>query len=150
MTTILITGSRTWSDRQAIRWALESWSARLTGPITLLSGACPRGADLIAEQEAARLGMEIVRMPADWSRPCGVNCHHGGRGERDVCRAAGNIRNSEMVATGPDLCLGFPTSNGTGTQDCLRKAVRAGICTFLVSGVGTVRRLSPESVPLPS
>ena len=50
--------------------------------------------------------------PADWST-------HG--------RAAGPIRNQQMVDRGADICLAFPTSSSIGTWDCVRRAKAAGI-----------------------
>lgn len=44
-------------------------------------------------------------------------------------RAAGPIRNQEMVDAGADVCLAFPTG-GPGTRDCMRRARDAGIRVF--------------------
>jgi hypothetical protein len=49
--------------------------------------------------------------PADWTA-------HG--------RAAGPIRNTEMVTLDADECVAFP-GDGPGTRDCMRKAAEAGI-----------------------
>jgi len=50
---VLVTGSRTWTDEQAIRTALAS-VIRLHGPerVTVVHGACPRGADALADRIA--------------------------------------------------------------------------------------------------
>lgn len=50
--------------------------------------------------------------PADWKR-------HG--------KAAGMIRNREMVALGADLCIAFPLPQSKGTFGCIREAEKAGI-----------------------
>ncbi|MEU8040919.1 SLOG family protein [Streptosporangium sp. NPDC049078] len=42
-------------------------------------------------------------------------------------RAAGPIRNGEMVAAGADECVAFPEGASTGTRDCMRQAAAAGI-----------------------
>lgn len=138
---ILITGSRKWRDREVIAWALQSWKDRiLDDEIVLISGAADRGADLICEQEAAKLGFAVKRVPADWYGPCTEYCRHKPRPEGGYCPVKGVIRNSEMVAMEPDVCLGFPLPGGTGTQDCMKKAAKAGIPTFEVHGVGQVTR----------
>lgn len=139
---ILITGSRKWRDRETIAWALESWRERVTDDeIVLFSGAADRGADLICEQEAKKLGFTVKRFPADWHGPCTEYCRHKPRKEGGYCPVKGIIRNGEMVAEGPDVCLGFPLPGGTGTQDCMRKAVKAGVPTFQVDGVNHVTRM---------
>lgn len=90
---ILVTGSRTWTDRDTIRHALTGlW--RKHGPnITLVHGHCPRGADTIAHQWAldnTRNRVTAEPHPADWQR---------------FGRAAGHIRNTRMVRLGADICL---------------------------------------------
>lgn len=111
---VLVTGSRNWQDRDVIRQALLSVPAVHGIPacnVTVVHGAA-RGADRIAAEEAARLGMQVEAHPADWDK-------HG--------KAAGAIRNSEMVQLGADVCLAFPLGRSVGTRDCMRKARRAGI-----------------------
>lgn len=117
---ILITGSRTWSDHNAIRAALaevahQAWLGRqeTMEDHTVVHGACPYGgADVIAAGAAESLGMEVEAHPADWAT----------RG-----KAAGPIRNQHMVDLGADVCLAFPTASSRGTWDCVRRAKAAGI-----------------------
>ena len=103
---ILITGSRTWDDRETILQALADHAKY--GDV-LVSGACPTGADRICED----LWFDespIERHPADWNT-------HGKR--------AGFVRNSEMVNLGADICLAFIRDGSKGasmTADLARKA----------------------------
>ena len=108
---VLVTGSRDWTDEEAIEVALAPLG---TGgePVTIVHGACPTGADAIAHKIALRYGYEVEPHPADWTT-------HG--------RAAGPIRNQEMVDLGADLCLAFPLSTSRGTWDCVRRAIEADI-----------------------
>jgi hypothetical protein len=45
-------------------------------------------------------------------------------------RAAGPIRNQEMVDSGADLCLAFMSENSRGARDCASRAEAAGIRTI--------------------
>lgn len=107
---ILVTGSRAWSDRARLEWALGA--ALVFRPIVIVHGACPTGADAMAAAWARRAGVEVEAWPADWSR-------HG--------RAAGPRRNQAMVNAGARHCLAFVLPSSRGTEDCVRRAEAAGI-----------------------
>lgn len=92
---VLVTGSRTWNDRDTVQAALTAIVYRNL-PAVIVHGACPRGADAIASQWALRMGRTLAiseeRHPADW---------------RTYGKAAGPRRNEHMVALGADVCLAF-------------------------------------------
>lgn len=103
-----MTGSRTWDDHETIRRALED----VAEPgIELIVGDA-RGADQIAATVATELGWDVYVFGADWDR-------HG--------RAAGPIRNREMLDTQPDVVLAFQRDRSKGTQDTVDEATRRGI-----------------------
>lgn len=123
---ILITGSRDWGDEDTVRNALDAaihiGGAAIGPDVTVVSGACPSGADAIAERVASEMGCEVELHPADWNA-------HG--------RAAGPRRNAEMVNLGADICLAFigdctsprchitgkhPSHGATGCADLAEKA----------------------------
>ncbi len=113
---VLVTGSRTWNDENEIAYALLNVYHE-HGPFTLVSGACSKGADRIAEQiveDWGISGMEIGRHPADW--------------ERDG-RSAGFIRNRHMVDLGADYCLAFIRRGSKGASMTATLAEKAGIPT---------------------
>lgn len=107
---ILITGSRTWDRPSVIHYALDE--AAEPGDI-LVSGACPTGADAIAEAYWEGKG-PIERHPADWAT-------HGKR--------AGFIRNAEMVYAGADVCLAFIRDESKGATMTADYAERYDIPT---------------------
>jgi hypothetical protein len=105
---VLVTGSRTWADRAVIEAALRGhWQP---GTV-LVSGACPRGADAIAERLWQSWGGQVERHPADWS----------------TGRAAGFARNATMVSLGADVCLAFIHANSPGATHTAQLAKAAGI-----------------------
>lgn len=109
---VLITGSRTWDDRDQIRAALQEAWRESVGPFILVSGACPTGADFIGESLCAEVGIEVERHPADWDL-------YGKR--------AGFVRNAEMVDLGADLCLAFIRDGSKGASMTAGLAEKAGI-----------------------
>lgn len=115
---ILITGSRTWTDKEAISNAIrEAWltHGRPYGTIVVHGGA--RGADYLAGVAAKRQGFEVEVHPVtdeDWTR-------YG--------RKAGHLRNAGMVLAGADICLAFIRNESAGATGCASMARNAGIPT---------------------
>jgi hypothetical protein len=126
---VLVTGSRTWTDTTIIRDAL----ADVWHPDTVLvTGACPQGADLLAEQCWTHWGGRVERWPADWSGPCAADCPPGHRRPRRrdgswYCPRAGHRRNQAMVDSRPDVCLAFIRNASPGASHCAGAARRAGV-----------------------
>ncbi|QEQ93849.1 DprA-like DNA processing chain A [Streptomyces phage Maya] len=118
---VLVTGSRDWSDRDAVWDALDD----ILGAhqeLTLVHGDCPTGADRYADDWALDIQMlygedvvSIERHPADWNGP--------------RKRGAGFARNAEMVKLGADLCLAFIRNESNGATHCSELAEKAGIKT---------------------
>jgi hypothetical protein len=112
---LLVTGSRDWTDATLLCSALYNrWREANSRPIVLVSGACPTGADAMAEKFAEAQGWTVERHPADWSK---------GKG-------AGFARNAEMVALGADICCAFILNNSKGATHTADLARKAGIDTI--------------------
>lgn len=116
---ILITGSRNYRDLAMVE---EAISDHIRGhdprSVTIIHGDA-RGADTLAGTAARYYGLRVETHPADWNQ-------HG--------KAAGPIRNQQMVNLGADVCLAFPAfpaGGSRGTWDCVSRAKVAGIPTYI-------------------
>jgi hypothetical protein len=90
---VLVTGSRTWTDEDAVRTAISvAVASHNAEGVVIVHGACPHGADALADKIAQEMGLQVERWPADWGT-------HG--------RSAGYRRNAAMVSRGADVCLAF-------------------------------------------
>lgn len=123
---ILVTGSRDWEDWSVIEDALIDALTDFPGA-TLVHGACPSGADDIADKIWLSWydGERLERHPAQWRK------HDGGCPQwhvgKSVCKRAGFRRNGEMVDLGADVVLAFRKNGSTGTSDTIQKAGDAGL-----------------------
>lgn len=124
---VLVTGSRTWDDAGVIAGALAK---HYREGAVLVSGACPRGADALAEEYWRLLGGLVERHPADWE-------HFGKR--------AGPRRNAQMVNAGADLCVAFIRDGSAGASHCAGLARAAGIPTeiYAVNAGAALRAPGP-------
>jgi len=117
---VIVTGSRSWDDAKTIRLALEAVAdaaiAAAVPMVTIVHGACPNGADELADQWVRwyRGGTLVLaeRHPALW---------------RKFGKRAGMVRNEQMVARGADLVLAFIRDDSPGATHCAELASDAGI-----------------------
>jgi len=119
---LLVCGGRDYADRDTLNRTLariceergwitpKSDDGNWLPAIVVVHGACPTGADAMADEWAVVNWCRQGRHRPDWKK-------HG--------RAAGPIRNQEMADTRPDLGVSFP--GGRGTADMVRRARAAGI-----------------------
>lgn len=118
MIRILVTGSRTWTDDDAITTALDDAVGDTPAhQVVLVHGACPSGADEIADIHATKRRWTVERHPADWAR-------HGRS-------RAGHVRNQRMVALGADVVIAFIRDQSPGASTCLAKARQRGLRTVV-------------------
>lgn len=114
MKRILITGYRSWSDRETIHEAIREHAIdQQTGAYhSVIHGDCKSGADAIARRYCEWLHLEDERHPADWNT---------------FGKRAGFKRNAEMAAPGADLCLAFWDGESNGTKHMIEQCEKRGI-----------------------
>lgn len=108
---LLVTGSRLWDNALVIGNYLNEmyW---LHSDLIIVHGDCPKGADYYAMVWATLNAVPQERYPADWAA-------YG--------KAAGHIRNKQMVDTDPDTAAAFIKGESRGTKNCISHLERAGI-----------------------
>lgn len=121
MMRVLVTGSRNWQEHETVFGALDYIAAEAVvaghTEIVLVHGACPTGADAHADfwgrhSTMHGIPIHVERHPADWEQ-------YG--------KAAGPIRNADMVALGADVVLAFIQPDSRGTRNCVELAEKAGL-----------------------
>lgn len=123
----LFCGSRSWKDGVSIREVLINLKCQ--GLYCIIEGAAP-GADSLAADEAKKLGIHVIEVPADW---------------HILRNAAGPERNSRMLslllsyqrAWGlPIRCIAFHEDPvlGSGTRDMVDKCISNQVeCQAVIS-----------------
>jgi hypothetical protein len=103
---------------------MDAVSGRENEVTTVVHGGCPEGADHMAGVLASRTGLLVEVHEANWRA-------HG--------KAAGSLRNQEMVDAGANICLAFimpckksgcrapQPHDSHGTADCVKRARASGI-----------------------
>lgn len=110
--TFLVCGGRDYQDRDAVFVALDALHRKYSN-LTVLTGACPTGADAFAQEWAVLNECAYIGVPAQWST-------HGA--------SAGPRRNAVMLHYLPHGCVAFP--GGAGTADMTRQAEAAGVSVW--------------------
>lgn len=115
---VLICGDRNWTDPYPIQREISRFIHNQRGlpddePVIFIHGAA-RGADSIGGRLAAECGYTVEAYPADWTT-------YG--------RAAGPIRNKQMLDSGIDLVLAFHPDllQSKGTANMVHQARKAGV-----------------------
>lgn len=115
---VLVCGGRDYDNYDHVRKVLYAFcdehklaenEYKMPDGLTIVHGGA-RGADLLADQWAVVNWVPIEEYKADWNT-------HG--------RAAGPIRNQQMLDTGVDYVIAFP--GGRGTEHMKKIARKAGV-----------------------
>lgn len=122
MTTVLICGGRNFSDVALLSMTLTKLFRELH-VAKVVTGAA-RGADTLGHAYAKHRGIPATEVKADWSK-------YG--------HAAGSRRNQQMLDDHPDIQVVIAFPGGTGTDDMVRRSIRAGVpITFRIDVDGLI------------
>lgn len=112
---VLVTGSRYWDIDTGpyLDYIIKQYP---DSNFVLFHGAC-QGIDLNTASAAKKRGWRVVSFPADWKK-------YG--------KAAGPIRNEEMINQNPDLVLAFLAKNSKGTLNCLKQMTKSSSIKFCI------------------
>jgi hypothetical protein len=133
---ILVTGSRTWTDVNALGEALyAAINDSGADEVTIVHGACPSGAD--------RMAAEFCESEAEWfdgmGRQLAEEAHPAERfGSWPGC---GPRRNRHMVSLGADVCVAF-------IEPCTRPACRKPRPHDSHGTAGTVELCERAGIPV--
>jgi len=137
-----VTGSRDLDDEDLVYADLDAQACLAGGVYNIrVRHGKAEGADTLADNWCKSRGADCDGMAANWSQPCQSTCFHKPRyrnGER-YCPVAGNLRNQAMVdktaaemrAGYEAVCLSYPRGEARGTNDCIKRAKKAGIPVIL-------------------
>ena len=105
---VIVCGGRQYSDLVNIFTKLDEYHDIHNISELIQGGAL--GADFIAKTWAEKRGITCHTINADW---------------KNNGRAAGPMRNAEMLKLDPDVVIAFP--GGIGTADMIHKATKANV-----------------------
>ena len=121
---VIFCGSRDWTDEQTIRRDMIGLASAWGDDLVVVQGEA-RGADSIARDVANSLGIPVESYPADW---------------RGSGRAAGPIRNRQMLDSGTDLVMAYKEGfdwelRRGGTENMVQIALAAGVPVHVRGGL---------------
>jgi hypothetical protein len=102
---VAISGSRNYNSTRSwlVQQCITTEYRKSDGNILFLVGDCPTGVDRIAKTFLETAGWDFKEFFADWEK-------YG--------KKAGPYRNMNMIDSGAELLIAFPTSESKGTRQC--------------------------------
>src|SRR4051812_2287146 len=127
-------GDRHWYAPDLAEQVLNRLILRYGPGLVIIHGDAT-GIDRSFAEACGELGIDQEAHPARWDElehPEAV-IRYDRRG-RPYNANAGPVRNAELVAAGAAMCLAFhrAITASRGTRDCVRRALGAGIPTYLI------------------
>lgn len=133
MARVIVCGDRHYADEKYVWDRLDEQDRRQPGGLTYVIDGTAAGADTFGFNWRTYRQRGGARFAPHWrhTKDCEPSC------QRPVGKRAGVLRNQQMLDEGrPDLVIAFHNDIGQsrGTRDMIRRAVKAGIPTFLYEG----------------
>lgn len=119
---VVVCGSRNFNDPLKATAAICERITQLPAGTTLVHGDAS-GADRLAGTAAERIGLDVIKVPAQWEIHS-TDCWCRGHG---WCREAGKRRNLEMLDMKPYLVIAFWNGSSTGTLHTISVARERGL-----------------------
>lgn len=118
---VLVTGDRRWHCPLMAAEIIDRLLRRHGPDLTIVHGDA-EGVDRAFQDASSMFDVEVEPHPVSrgqWS------CHG---------KAAGPRRNQSMVEAGADMCIAIHENlrGSRGTKDCVRRAIAAGVPTYLI------------------
>lgn len=126
---VIVCGGRGFDDKMELYERLDRALAKHPD-LSIIHGAA-RGADTLAGQWAEDRGVPVEAFPAKWDL-------HG--------KAAGHIRNQQMLDAGAQATIAFP--GGAGTNDMVRRSIAHGIKVWDLRDIPLDATAKPLGRPL--
>jgi hypothetical protein len=114
---VLVCGGRDYQDYEYFCAVMDKLHEK-HGVTEIVQGGA-NGADKMAACWAKAKGIPMTEVKADWNQ-------YG--------KAAGHIRNGEMLKLNPEMVIAFP--GGRGTANMFQQACKAGVTAFQLKGRG--------------
>lgn len=128
MKRVLICGDRNWTDKEAIKRVLSAYPKDTVvihggnGTVDKKTKKIVKGADMLADEAARELGLEVIVFKPNWAR---------------FGRGAGPMRNRDMLTEGcPTECIAFhhDIAKSKGTKNMVTQAREANVPTKVWAG----------------
>lgn len=132
---VIVTGDRKWYAPDMAEQVLNRLILRYGPGLVVVHGAAT-GIDRSFAEACGEVGVDQEAHPARWEEldhPEAVIRYD--KRNRPYNANAGPIRNQTMVDDGAEMCLAFhrAISSSKGTKDCARRALAAGIPSYLIA-----------------
>lgn len=132
MTSIVIAGSRGFTDYELLKMYMDRFVEYVDGPITVLSGTAD-GADKLGERWAEEHGFNVQQCPADWNDITHPDAVIRYRKDGTPYNAAAGPNRNEEMAKSADYVVCFWDGESSGTKSMINAGRKHGVPVKVVN-----------------